>query len=269
MIDFPPAKINLGLRVIRRREDGYHDLFTVFYPIPLHDVLEILPSDKFSFQSYGLAIPGEASDNLVVKAWQLLHATRGIPPVSIHLMKNIPMGAGLGGGSSDAAFALRMLNQLFDLQLPAEEMWALALQLGSDCPFFLNPKPSAASGRGEVLQPFDFSLKDKYLVLVKPEIHVSTREAYGHIQPQENPHPAEILRQPPETWKEVLVNDFEAWALQAYPELRQIKKSLYDSGAFYASMTGSGSAFYGLFHHVPVIAEGLKAYQPRILKLGH
>lgn len=269
MLDFPPAKINLGLRVVRRREDGYHDLLTVFYPIPLNDVLEILPSAEFSFQTFGLAIPGDPYDNLVVKSWKLLKEMRDIPPVSIYLMKNIPMGAGLGGGSSDAAFALRMLNQLFELNLSEEEMLALALQLGSDCPFFLHPRPCAASGRGEILQPLDFSLKDVYLVLVKPDIHISTREAYKHVKPCENPHPAEILKQPPETWKEALVNDFEAWALQAYPELHQIKQSLYDSGAFYASITGSGSAFYGLFHHAPVIAEGLKAYRPRILKLGY
>ncbi|MGC8864833.1 MAG: 4-(cytidine 5'-diphospho)-2-C-methyl-D-erythritol kinase [Bacteroidales bacterium] len=267
MIDFPPAKINLGLRVIRRRDDGYHDLFTVFYPIPWHDVLEILPSDGFSFHSYGLVIPGEASDNLVVKAWQLLHATRGIPPVSIHLMKNIPMGAGLGGGSSDAAYALRMLDQLFELHISAEEMKVLALQLGSDCPFFLHPQPCSASGRGEVLQPLDFSLKDHFLVMVKPEIHISTRDAYGNIQPCVNPHPAEILRQPKETWREALVNDFEAWALQAYPELIALKQALYDSGAFYASMSGSGSAFYGLFDIYPALSEKIMLYKPRILRL--
>lgn len=267
MIDFPPAKINLGLRVIRRRPDGYHDLLTVFYPIPLYDVLEILPAREFKFQSYGIPIPGRSEENLVVKAWQMLHELKGIPAVEIHLLKNIPMGAGLGGGSSDAAFTLRMLNTMFELNLSDHELKTLALQIGSDCPFFIAPCPSAASGRGEELQKADFSLRGKFLALVKPNIHISTREAYLNIQPTLHPHPLEILRKPRHTWQEELVNDFESWAIQTWPELGQIKETLHAAGAFYASMTGSGSAFYGLFEQEPTLPDDLRKYFCRVMML--
>lgn len=267
MIEFPPAKINLGLRVIRRRTDGYHDLFTVFYPIPLRDSLEILPNDEFKFFSYGFSIPGRPEENLVVKAWQVLHRFKKIPPVEIHLLKNIPMGAGLGGGSSDAAFTLQMLNRMFKLGLAPDELEEIALSLGSDCPFFLTHQPCAASGRGEELQPISFSIQGKYLLLVKPDIHISSAEAYRNVHPEMHLHPAEILKQPIDTWKEQLVNDFEEWAFKAYPILKQIKDELYSAGAIYASMTGSGSAFYGIFEHEPHIPDSLKSYFYRILWL--
>ncbi|NLH51287.1 MAG: 4-(cytidine 5'-diphospho)-2-C-methyl-D-erythritol kinase [Bacteroidales bacterium] len=267
MIEFPPAKINLGLRVIKRRTDGYHDLFTVFYPIPLCDSLEILHSDKFQFYSYGISIPGRPEDNLVVKAWQVLHQLKKIPRVEIHLLKNIPMGAGLGGGSSDAALTLQMLNSMFELGLAPDELKEIALSLGSDCPFFLHSQPCAATGRGEELQPIELSLRGKYLLLVKPDIHISTAEAYKNVYPELRPHPAEILRQPIASWKEQLVNDFEPWALAAYPLLQQIKNELYSSGALYASMTGSGSAFYGIFEQEPQIPDPLKSHFIRVLRL--
>jgi 4-diphosphocytidyl-2-C-methyl-D-erythritol kinase len=267
MIEFPPAKINLGLRVIKRRTDGYHDLFTVFYPIPLCDSLEILPSNEFRFFSYGISIPGKPEENLVVKAWQVLHQLKKIPPVEIHLLKNIPMGAGLGGGSSDAAFTLQMLNTMFELGLAPDELKEIALSLGSDCPFFLHSQPCAATGRGEELQPIRFSLQGKYLLLIKPDVHISTAEAYRNVHPEMHLHPAEILRQPIETWKEQLVNDFEEWALKAYPILKQIKIELYSAGALYASMTGSGAAFYGIFEQEPQIPAPLKSDFTRVLRL--
>ncbi len=267
MIDFPPAKINLGLRVIRRRSDGYHDLLTVFYPIPLCDAIEIVIAQSLKLHTYGRAIPGQPGENLVVKAWQLLHQKKGIPPVAIHLLKNIPMGAGLGGGSSDGVFALRLLNQLFHLDLTYEHMHAMALQLGSDCPFFVNPRPCAASGRGEVLEPIHISLRGKFLLLVKPDVHINTREAYQNVIPALQTHPMEVLNRPSTFWKDELVNDFESWAVSAYPELGRLKESLYNTGAFYASMTGSGSAFYGLFEQKPDIPEVLKQYPHWLLQL--
>lgn len=233
MVAFPPCKINLGLNVVRKRTDGYHDIETCFYPIPWTDILEIIPSDKFEFKMTGNPIPGD--DNLCVKAYKLLNT----PPASIHLHKIIPTGAGLGGGSSDGAWTLRLLNDVFDLSLTKDELRRYAAQLGSDCPFFIDDVPMIGKGRGEILTPAKINLKGKFIVIVKPDVHVSTAEAYAGIIPAERNL----------DWSDLnsLRNDFEETIFRKHPVIKQAKQALHDAGASYASMSGSGSAVYGLF----------------------
>jgi 4-diphosphocytidyl-2-C-methyl-D-erythritol kinase len=248
MISFPPCKINLGLHVVRKRADGYHDLSTCFYPVPWTDVLEIIPASDFSFSSSGNPIPGEAAQNLCIKAYSLLQAEFNLPAVKIHLHKTIPTGAGLGGGSSDGAHTLRLLNQLFNLGLSSHQLQHYASQLGSDCSFFINDVPQLGSGRGEILQPIAVALKNKFAIIVKPEIHVSTAEAYAGVAPQSAAFPLEqVLSLPLGEWKEKLSNDFEKTVFAKYPLIEQIKEKLYHEGALYASMSGSGSAVFGIF----------------------
>lgn len=246
MLLYPNAKINLGLRVVRKRPDGYHDIETLFYPVPdLCDVLELVHSDCFRMRVYNAEISGE---NLCEKAWRLLSERYGIPPVEIHLYKKIPMGAGLGGGSSDAAFTLTGLNQLFGLGIPQEELAALAAGLGSDCAFFIYDKPMLARGRGEILTPFPLSL-DGYTVKVFPQPEfVSTKEAYSGIVPCVPEQSVEsVLKQPIGTWKGLLVNDFEETVFAAHPRLSAALQALYDGGAVYAAMSGSGSALFAIY----------------------
>lgn len=249
MISFPPCKINLGLNVLSKRSDGYHNLETCFYPIPLTDALEIVPADAVSFNLSGNAIPGDAADNLCLKAYRLLQKDFALPPVAIFLHKVIPSGAGLGGGSSDGAHTLRLLNHIFNLKLTAEKLKAYALQLGSDCPFFIEDKPMLGTGRGEILTEISVQLSGKFLVLVKPDIHVSTAEAYGGVTPAvpsvRIKNTLETL--PVSTWKEVLVNDFEKSVFAKHPHIGAIKDNLYEHGALYASMSGSGSSVFGIF----------------------
>ncbi len=252
MITFPNAKINLGLDILRKRPDGYHDIASVFYPLGWHDALEAVPSEGFSFTSSGLAIPGEAQDNLCVKAYTLFSEKYGCPAVHLHLHKAIPMGAGLGGGSSDATAALALLNQLGGHKLGHGALKEMAALLGSDCAFFVENRPMLATGRGEVLAPVPLSLKGMHVALVCPGVHVPTPRAYSLVVPQEPAMPVEeIVRLPVTAWKGRLENRFEAPVTAAYPELAGIKERLYGAGAAYASMTGSGSAFYGLFSSVP------------------
>ncbi|WP_462248113.1 4-(cytidine 5'-diphospho)-2-C-methyl-D-erythritol kinase [Ekhidna sp.] len=248
MISFPNAKINLGLSIISKREDGYHNIESCFYPIPWHDSLEVIEAASFAFKSYGLDIPGDSASNLCVKAYEILKANHSIPPVEIHLLKNIPMGAGLGGGSADGAFTLKMLNELFKLSLSAEQLEAYALELGSDCPFFIKNQPVIASSRGENLQTIDINLSNYYLAIHNPGIHVSTKEAYSGVTPQ-NPSTSisELVQKPISTWKDHLVNDFEASIFPNHPSIAKLKQDMYDAGAVYASMTGSGSTVFGLF----------------------
>lgn len=246
MLLFPNAKINLGLNVIQKRTDGYHDIETLFYPVPdLCDILELTHADTFRMQVYNAEISGE---NLCEKAWRLLADRCGIPPVAIFLYKRIPMGAGLGGGSADAAFTLTGLNRLFKLGLPPEELAELAAQLGSDCPFFIYNQPMLAQGRGEVLVPFPFSLGAHSLkVFPQPEF-VSTKEAYAGIVPRQPEQRIEtIIRQPVETWKGLLVNDFEESVFASHPRLAAARQALYDEGALYAAMSGSGSALFAIY----------------------
>ncbi len=266
MITFPCAKINLGLNIVSKRPDGYHNLETVFYPIPLTDALEIKYMDeKFPSESpCDLKITGNdvdcnEEDNLVIKAYQLLAADFQLPRVHAHLVKRIPTQAGLGGGSSDAAYMIRLLDERFRLNIGIPEMERYAAKLGADCAFFITADPSYAEGIGDVLMPVDVpgaGLGGYYLAVVKPSVAVSTRDAYAAIVPKT---PAkccrDIVRQPIETWKDELVNDFEAPIFAMHPELGAIKLSLYDAGAVYAAMSGSGSALFGIFREQPTGLE--------------
>ncbi len=252
MISFPNCKINIGLFVTGRRADGYHDLETVFYPLSLRDALEIIPSPSgmISFHPEGLPVQGSISGNLVMKAYRLLQLRypERVKPLEIWLYKNIPMGAGLGGGSADGAFMLRLLNDYFDLRLDQPELVALALQLGSDCPFFIYNTPQFATGRGEHMTPVSLDLSGYRVRLVCPDVHVSTAAAFRMIEPRQAGVDLSKLGQlPVAEWKEVIVNDFEAPVFGVHPILREIKDQLYAQGAVYASMSGSGSALYGIF----------------------
>lgn len=252
MVVFPNAKINLGLRIVAKRNDGYHDLETIFYPLPFYDALEIIrqPSGAgLSFTSGGLTIAGGTNDNLCVKAYELLKKDfSSLPPVQLHLHKAIPSGAGLGGGSADASFTLKLLNEMASLGLSTEQLQQYALQLGSDCPFFILNQPCFASGRGERLEPVHIDLSIYSLVIVNPGIHIPTGPAFSWLQPAT---PSSSLKQviasPVDTWKNELINDFEAPVTQRYPEIGTIKEALYKAGAVYASMSGSGSTVYGIF----------------------
>lgn len=266
MITFPCAKINLGLNIVSKRPDGYHNLETVFYPIPLTDALEIKYMDeKFPSESpCDLKITGKdvdcnEEDNLVIKAYQLLAADFQLPRVHAHLVKRIPTQAGLGGGSSDAAYMIRLLDERFRLNIGIPEMERYAVKLGADCAFFITADPSYAEGIGDVLMPVDVpgaGLGGYYLAVVKPSVAVSTRDAYAAIVPK-TPSKCcrDIVRQPIETWKDELVNDFEAPIFAMHPELAAIKQSLYDAGAVYAAMSGSGSALFGIFREQPTGLE--------------
>ncbi len=265
MLVFPNCKINLGLNIIRKRSDGYHDLETVFYPVQLKDALEIVrqpstinhqpsisnqqPANSINFSSTGLPINGSESDNLCIKAYQLLQQDfPDLPTIKMHLHKVIPMGAGLGGGSADGAFALQLLNDKFQLKLTTEELINYALQLGSDCPFFIINKPCFATGRGEIMHPVDLDLSAYQIIIINPKIHIGTGWAFGNITPQ-TPLKSiqQIIQQPIQTWRDELVNDFEKPAISQYQEIGNIKEVLYQKGALYSSMTGSGSTVFGLF----------------------
>lgn len=262
MIVFPCAKINLGLNIVSKREDGYHNLETVFYPIPLYDALEIKYMDeKFpSDTACDLKVTGNAVDcdeqkNLVIKAYHILAADYQLPRIHTHLYKHIPSQAGLGGGSSDAAFMIRLLDERFRLNIGNPEMERYAARLGADCAFFIEAEPAYAEGIGDVLMPADGpdgNLHEYYLCVVKPDVAVSTKEAYSAITPKKPAKSCrDIVRQPIETWKEELINDFEGPIFKMHPELEAIKQKLYDQGAVYASMSGSGSALYGIFKKEP------------------
>ena len=248
MISFPNAKINLGLSIVSKREDGYHNIESCFYPIPWYDCLEVIEAASFSFSSYGLDIPGDSSSNICVKAYETLRSDFDLPPVAIHLLKNIPMGAGLGGGSADGAFTLVLLNDLFELNLTTKQLESYALKLGSDCPFFIQNQPVIASGRGEILAPTSIDLSGHFLAIHNPEIHVSTKEAYSGIIPS-MPQKGidELLQSPILQWQGQLINDFEKSIFNNFPEIAQLKQKMHDAGAIYSSMTGSGSTVYGIF----------------------
>ena len=262
MLTFPCAKINLGLNITSKREDGYHNLETIFYPVPLTDALEVklmhddFPSDEpCDLKITGNAVDCDEKNNLVVKAYTLLAQDFTLPRVHTHLVKRIPMQAGLGGGSADGAFMIRLLDERFRLNMGIAEMERYASRLGSDCAFFITAEPSFATGRGEVLKPVNIAeqnLQGYYIAIVKPAIAVSTREAFKQIICRQPEHCCrDIVRQPVETWKTVLTNDFEEPAFKQHPELADIKQRLYDLGAVYAQMSGSGSAFFGLFRTDP------------------
>lgn len=251
MITFPNAKINLGLNIISKRPDNYHNLETIFYPVDLQDALEVVDAQDetgCNLHISGLKIDGDPQKNLVVKAYNFLKERFPLPPVDVYLHKVIPFGAGLGGGSSDAAFMLRLLRDKYTLPLTDNELMIIASRLGADCPFFLLNKPVLAGGIGNEFSPVRLSLKDYFLVLVKPDILVSTAEAYSLVKPvRPEISLSDIIEKPVEEWKKLMVNDFEQSVFSRYPEIEAIKNVLYESGAVYASMSGSGSSVYGLF----------------------
>ena len=256
MIVFPNCKINLGLNILGKRTDGFHDLETVFFPLGLHDVLEILPfpNHTIQFTVTGLS-PGRAEDNLCMKAFTLLKKEYPhLPQINMHLHKAIPTGSGLGGGSADGAFTLRLLNEQFNLSISQRKMRDFALRLGSDCPFFLINKPCLATGRGEVLEPVNLSLTGYKILLINPGIHIHTTEAFKQVRPALPVKKIkEIIQQPVQTWKDELENDFEKIVFRKYPELEKVKRIVYESGAVYASMSGSGSTVFGIFKKDAVI----------------
>ena len=248
MISFPHSKINLGLHVLAKRGDGYHNIETCFYPIPRTDILEVISSKEFSFTQSGIKVEGREEDNLCVRAFHLLQKEFGIGEAKIHLHKIIPMGAGLGGGSSDAAFTLKQFNQVFDLKLSAEQLKGYASQLGSDCAFFIGDRPMIGSGRGEILSPASVSLKGYHLVLVKPDVHVSTADAYSGIEPKQSEITIqEVLKLPIQEWREKLTNDFEMSIFKKHPLIREVKERMYSLGARYSAMSGSGASVFGFF----------------------
>lgn len=249
MIAFPNAKINLGLRVLRKRHDGYHDIESVLYPVRhVKDVLEIVPASKLRFETSGLPIPGHPDDNLILKAFDIIKNAHGIDPVAIHLHKLIPMGAGLGGGSANGAFALTMLNEIFELGLKSPELEGYAARLGSDCPFFIQNQPVWVCGRGTEMEPIALDLEAYEIRMKFPDVHVSTAEAYRCVTPAlpENDLRDILARKVPE-WPGHLLNDFEAPIADKYPAIRQAQEELLTEGAIYAAMTGSGAAVYGIF----------------------
>ena len=264
MIIFPNSKINLGLHILNKREDGFHNLETVFYTLPLKDALEIIRNEEQDagevvFLNSGNLIEGDTQNNLCIKAYHLLKKDYPLlPAIQMHLHKTIPMGAGLGGGSSNAAFALKLLNDKFQLGLSTQQLIDYALQLGSDCPFFILNKPCFATSRGELIEPVVLDLSSYQFAIVNPGIHVSTSWAFANLRPDneknvdasgrlERPDLRAILQQPIHAWKDQLINEFEEPVCKQYPEIANIKQQLYDAGAIYASMTGSGSTVFGLF----------------------
>ncbi len=266
MLLFPNCKINLGLNITGKRADGFHEIETVFYPVGLRDALELIGTSAgntdIQFQSSGLAIEGDPADNLCVKAYRLLQKDfPQLPPVQIYLHKAIPMGAGLGGGSADGAGTLLLLNQHGQLHLSEEQLNGYALQLGSDCPFFIHNKPCLAGGRGEKLEEIPLTLSGYQCLMVHPGIHISTAWAFSQIIPAKpREQIKDIIREPAEKWKGALFNDFELPVMAKYPEIGKIKEQLYQNGAIYASLTGSGSTVFGLFPLETRVR--LEPYQP-------
>lgn len=262
MICFPNAKINLGLNIVAKRPDGYHNIETIFYPIACRDVLECVPADAYSLQVSGIALDNNNQDNIVSKAYRLLAAEYPtLQPCAFYLHKNIPCGAGLGGGSADAAFALKLLNDSCQLNISTEKLEAYASRIGADCPFFIRNKAVFAEGIGDKFSSINLSLKGYYIVLIKPDIHVSTAEAYGGVKPkQPETSLKELIQLPLERWKDCIVNDFEAGIFEKHPEIKEIKEELYRQGAMYASMSGSGSSVYGIFSQEVHLQELFKEH---------
>ena len=268
MLVLPNIKINLGLCITGKRPDGYHNIESIFYPVQWHETLEITERNeslknfpeieseievgKVRFMSYGIPIPGNADANLCVKVYQLLEAWFNLPAIDIHLLKTLPIGAGLGGGSADAAFTLRAIKDYFHLRISDSEAKDLLAKVGSDCPFFWENKPMFVFGRGEKMRPIDLDLSDYHVLIVNPNIHISTKEAYAGVQPSPPVIDLEMLPSiEVDGWKDILVNDFETSIFPNYPLIKEIKDELYNLGALYASMTGSGSTLFGIFKEVP------------------
>ncbi|MFA6277364.1 MAG: 4-(cytidine 5'-diphospho)-2-C-methyl-D-erythritol kinase [Pedobacter sp.] len=248
MLSFANAKLNLGLFLTEKREDGYHNLETVFYPVKLCDVVELIDADETSCVIKGIDIPGKAEDNICLKAFKQLQTDFNLPNQQIILLKNIPVGAGLGGGSADAAFLIKLVNEKFKLALSVEKMQSYARNLGADCAFFIENKPAYAFAKGDEFEDLSIDLSAYFIVLVKPEIHVSTAEAYQNVTVK---HPSislkELIHLPLSEWKDKIVNDFETSVFTKYPQIDEIKTKLYAAGATFALMSGSGSSVFAIF----------------------
>jgi 4-diphosphocytidyl-2-C-methyl-D-erythritol kinase len=265
MIDFPNAKINIGLRITAKRYDGYHDIETIFYPVGLCDALEFVisnsPADDDSVVTTGINIGTNPEENLVIKTVRKIRERYSFPPIKIHLHKAIPAGAGLGGGSSDSAAILRTIGKHYGLHIPEEELVSLALGIGSDCPFFIHRVPAFASGRGEILKPISPFLSGYYILLLNPGVGILTSEAYQNIKPAK---PSEDLLQlityPIKEWKKFILNDFEDFAFKRHPVIGEFKDELYKTGALFSLMSGSGSSVYGIFREKPELPEKLKKF---------
>lgn len=257
MICFPNAKINLGLYVTGKLDNGYHSIESCLYPIPINDALEAVAAKKSTLTFSGQAIPGNEKDNLIFKAYKLLKKDYHLPELNIHLHKNIPMGAGLGGGSADGAFMLSLLNEHFQLFLDDSILEGYAAQLGSDCPFFISNTASIATGTGTDLEPIDLDLSGLWLALINPGIHISTQKAYAGVTPKPNEHDLRhlLIQKDFKLWREHLKNDFESSVFQMHPQIGDIKNEMYTNGAVYVSMSGSGSSVFGLFTDQPSQAD--------------
>jgi 4-diphosphocytidyl-2-C-methyl-D-erythritol kinase len=252
MICFPNAKINLGLKVSGKRNDGFHTIETLIVPVAWYDCLEFRVSDQFSLHNYGLPIPGKTEDNLLYLVWTKMKTLFQIPPLELHLLKSIPPGAGLGGGSADAAFFITAINAEFGLGLSTKSILNLASEIGNDCTFSVLNEPCMAIGTGNQLKPIKLELKNFFLQIVKPSLTISTSFAYSLITPSKSAHSiSKTISLPMNKWPSMLVNDFEVPIFRNYPEIESIKNKLYTSGAIYASLSGSGSAVYGIFEKKP------------------
>lgn len=269
MINFPNCKINIGLNITGKRSDGYHSIQSVFYPVPLFDSLEIITSEKTSLAIHGDAILGDLKENLVYKAWELLNKEFKIPSVEIHLLKKIPSGGGLGGGSANGSFMLRLLNDFFQLNITTNKLEEYAASLGSDCPFFIQNKPAIVTGRGEFVQPMNLNLKGKFLLLVNPGIHISTGKAFSMITPTEKTAylPSEIEKLNLSDWQKFFENDFEKPILNAYPKIQEIAETMSSLGSFYQSLSGTGSTYYGLFHKKPIYEHSFEGCKKWLVEL--
>jgi len=285
MIVFPNIKINLGLFITGKRPDGYHNIESVFYPVAWRESLEItdraegepghltwnnkVESGRVRLYTYGIPVPGAADQNLCIQVYHRLEAWFNLPPIDMHLLKTLPIGAGLGGGSADAAFCLRALKDFFHLNISDHEAMELLAEIGSDCPFFWKNRPMFVHGRGERMRPTELDLGGYYILLVYPSLAIPTKEAFGGVVPKAPPIDLNLLGSlPVEDWREAVYNDFESSLFPRYPQLADIKQQLYEMGAAYASMSGSGSAIYGIFDHEPVMPEEWREYVCWIGRLG-
>ncbi|MDQ3191453.1 MAG: 4-(cytidine 5'-diphospho)-2-C-methyl-D-erythritol kinase [Bacteroidota bacterium] len=267
MIVFPNAKINIGLHIVEKREDGFHNIETMFYPIGLSDVLEVIENknpkgNSVEFSTSGIDIPGKAEENICIKIFEKIKQDYDLPAIKIHLHKIIPIGAGLGGGSSDAAFFIKAIDSLFKLELSEDKKFLYSEFAGSDCSFFIKNKTAFAEGKGEIILPLPIDLNDYYLVLLNPQIHISTAEAYSGVTtaiPQKSLKEL-IAETSIENWRGVIKNDFEKHIFKKHPVLNDIKENLYSSNAVYASMSGSGSSMYGIFRNKPELKSELKKH---------
>ncbi len=262
MLVFPNTKINIGLNITEKRNDGFHNLETIFFPIQLTDILEFVETkNNISFTNTGIKIDVSENNNLVMKAYKLLQDDYKLPNLKIHLHKNIPLGAGLGGGSADATYMLTGLNNYFNLGITEDKLISYAQKLGSDCPFFIKNKPTFAEGTGNIFSNIDLDLSSYYILLIKPNIHVSTKNAFLNIVPKK-PHESlkELVKFPIYEWKKLIVNDFENSVFEIFPEIKKIKDTLYNMGAIYAQMSGSGASVFGIFKEKPTIPNILKEY---------